>query len=208
MAKTIISEGKTTNEAIEKGLKLGKITLITSVDSGSKQTYEKIKQVPCFDKVWQNMAKYAKTKNGLIRTKYVLIPGINDSLSEIKNFMKKTYDAGIRNIAFDIEDNWFKANRDKLIEELKDKDKKAYFICSLVLYKPDNTYINVEGKTYGTIIDEEKGDTSFGYDCIFLSDDLGKTFGEATSEEKNKISHIYRALIQLKDIIGNISAPS
>jgi non-canonical purine NTP pyrophosphatase (RdgB/HAM1 family) len=51
-----------------------------------------------------------------------------------------------------------KANRDKLIEELKDKDKKAYFICSLVLYKPDNTYINVEGKTYGTIIDEEKGE--------------------------------------------------
>ena len=94
-----------------------------------------------------------------------------------------------------------KANRDKLIAELKDKDKKAYFICSLVLYKPDNTYINVEGKTYGTIIDEEKGDTSFGYDCIFLSDDLGVTFGEASSEEKNKVSHRYRALVELKEKI-------
>ena len=94
-----------------------------------------------------------------------------------------------------------KANRDKLIEELKDKDKKAYFICSLVLYKPDNTYISVEGRTYGTIVDEEKGDTSFGYDCIFLSDDLGVTFGEATSEEKNKVSHRYRALVKLKEKI-------
>lgn len=94
-----------------------------------------------------------------------------------------------------------KANRDKLIEELKDKDKKAYFICSLVLYKPDNTYISVEGRTYGTIVDEEKGDTSFGYDCIFLSDDLGVTFGEASSEEKNKVSHRYRALVKLKEKI-------
>ncbi|MBE7704180.1 MAG: radical SAM protein [Cyanobacteria bacterium SIG29] len=110
----IHSDGIKYSPAIEKGLKLGKITLITSVDSGSKQTYEKIKQVSCFDKVWQNMAKYAKTKNGLIRTKYVLIPGINDSLSEIKKFMKKTREAGIKNIAFDIEDNWFKENRNNI----------------------------------------------------------------------------------------------
>lgn len=94
-----------------------------------------------------------------------------------------------------------KANRDKLIENLKDKDKKAYFICSLVLYKTDNTYITAEGKTYGTMIEDERGDTSFGYDCIFLSDDLGVTFGEASSEEKNKVSHRYRALINLKEKI-------
>ena len=95
-----------------------------------------------------------------------------------------------------------KANRDKLIKELKDKNKNSYFLCSLVLYKTDDTYLTAEGKTYGSIIDEERGDTSFGYDCIFLSDDLGKTFGEATSEEKNKVSHRYRALVELKDLIN------
>ena len=95
-----------------------------------------------------------------------------------------------------------KANRDKLIKELKDKNKNSYFLCSLVLYKTDETYLTAEGKTYGSIIDEERGDTSFGYDCIFLSDDLGKTFGEATSEEKNKVSHRYRALVELKDLIN------
>lgn len=110
----IHSDGIKYSPAIEKGLKLGKITLITSIDSGSKETYEKIKQVPCYDKVWQNMAKYAKTKNGLIRTKYVLIPGINDSFSELKNFLKKTSESGIRNIAFDIEDTWFKEHRDNI----------------------------------------------------------------------------------------------
>ena len=91
------------------------------------------------------------------------------------------------------------ANRDKLILNLQGKNRQAYFICSLILYKTDGSVINAEGKTYGTIIDEEKGDTSFGYDCIFFSDDLGKTFGEATFEEKNSVSHRYRALMDLKE---------
>ncbi len=100
--------------AIEKGLQLGKITLITSVDSSSEKIYEKVKNVPCFNKVWENLKHYAEAKNGLIRTKYVLIPGVNDNLREVKNWMQMTYDSGIRNIAFDIEDNWFKENRKKI----------------------------------------------------------------------------------------------
>ncbi|MDO4963048.1 MAG: RdgB/HAM1 family non-canonical purine NTP pyrophosphatase [bacterium] len=94
-----------------------------------------------------------------------------------------------------------KANRKKLIKNLKAKDKTAYFICNIVLYRVDGTYDYSEGRTYGKIIDEELGDTSFGYDCIFLSDDLNKTFGEATEEEKNSVSHRYRALLEIKEKI-------
>lgn len=98
-------------------------------------------------------------------------------------------------------DHDFKLNRDKLISNLKGKDNTAYFNCTMVLYHIDGTYVYVEGNSMGKIIDEERGDTSFGYDCIFLSDDLGKTFGEATSDEKNKVSHRYRALEKLKELI-------
>ena len=94
-----------------------------------------------------------------------------------------------------------KENRDKLINELKGKDNNACFNCTIVLYHIDGTYKYAEGKTYGKIINEELGDTSFGYDCIFMSDDLGKTFGEATDEEKNKVSHRYRALEQIKELL-------
>ena len=94
-----------------------------------------------------------------------------------------------------------KANRDKLIKNLKDKSKEAYFICTIVLYHIDGTYDYKEGKTNGKIINEEKGDTSFGYDCIFYSDDLNKTFGEASSEEKNAVSHRFRSLNQIKEIL-------
>ncbi len=121
----IHSDGIKYSSAIEKGLKLGKITLITSVDSGTPEVYQKIKQVPCCEQVWKNLAKYAKTKNGLIRTKFVLIPGVNDSLSEIKNWLKKTYEAGITNVAFDIEDNWFKEHRTKI-------PQYVYVICDFI----------------------------------------------------------------------------
>lgn len=108
---------------------------------------------------------------------------------------------GVYSARYSGEHNNSKANREKLINNLKDKDKKAYFSCTIVLYRVDGSYTSVEGKTYGTIIEEERGDTSFGYDCIFLSDDLGVTFGEASSEDKNKVSHRFRALEQIKKLI-------
>lgn len=91
------------------------------------------------------------------------------------------------------------ANRAKLLKELKDKKRKAYFTCTLVYLEDMNSYIYKEGKTYGTIIDDERGKKDFGYDCIFLSDDLGVTFGEASEEAKNKVSHRFRALKGLKE---------
>ena len=110
-------------------------------NSDSKKVYEEIKQVPCYDKVWKNLEQYAKAKNGLIRTKYVLIPGVNDSLSEVKNWLQKTYDVGIRNIAFDIEDNWFKARRHNIpqyiyvIFDFVSECYKQYKIESCELYE-------------------------------------------------------------------------
>lgn len=107
---------------------------------------------------------------------------------------------GVYSARYAIEHN-DKANRDKLIKELKGKDKTAYLSCTIVLYRMDGTYEYKEGRTYGKIIEEELGDTSFGYDCIFLSDDLGITFGQASSEEKNSVSHRFRALVQIKELL-------
>lgn len=93
-----------------------------------------------------------------------------------------------------------KRNRDYLIEKLrKHENKNAHFVCCLVKYFSDGKYICAYGKTYGHIVDKELGDTSFGYDCIFYSDDLKKTFGESSAEEKNRVSHRKRAIIELKN---------
>ena len=92
-----------------------------------------------------------------------------------------------------------KANRDKLIKELSGKDKTAYFNCTITLYYPNDEYKVFVGKTYGIIIEKEKGNTGFGYDPIFYSNDLNKTFGEASEEEKNSVSHRGRALEKMKE---------
>jgi len=97
-------------------------------------------------------------------------------------------------------------NNKKLLDKLhsleKDgfqADRTAYFQSVVVLCYPDGKYISGSGRTYGKIIDEYRGSNGFGYDPIFLSDELGKTFGEAVMQEKNTISHRSRALKDLLD---------
>lgn len=88
-----------------------------------------------------------------------------------------------------------KANRDFLLKNLEgEENRRAYFNCAVALVYPDGREITAEGRTYGNILKEEMGDGGFGYDCIFESEDLNKSFGLATSEEKNSVSHRFRAL--------------
>ena len=93
------------------------------------------------------------------------------------------------------------ANRKKLLKEMAgvtDFGKRtARFHSSVVIVYPDGTSIAGAGDTEGKILFEEKGAGGFGYDCLFYSDDLGKSFGEATPEEKNSVSHRSRALYDI-----------
>lgn len=91
-----------------------------------------------------------------------------------------------------------KANRNKLLNELKDKPSRdAHFTCAIVICYEDGSCKTFIGKTYGKIAFEEIGSTDFGYDCIFYSKDLNKTFGEASEEEKNSVSHRGRAIQEM-----------
>lgn len=92
-----------------------------------------------------------------------------------------------------------KANRKLLLQNLAgETDRRAYFNCAVALVFPDGREIVAEGKTYGEILTEEVGSGGFGYDPLFLSDDLQKSFGVATAEEKNTVSHRFRALQALR----------
>ncbi|MBQ8342618.1 MAG: RdgB/HAM1 family non-canonical purine NTP pyrophosphatase [Clostridia bacterium] len=88
-----------------------------------------------------------------------------------------------------------KANRDLLLKNMENvTDRTAYFISAIALVYPDGKELVAEGRTYGKVLYEEQGEGGFGYDCIFESDDLKKSFGLATSEEKNAVSHRFRGL--------------
>ena len=141
-------------------------------------------------------------ENALIKAKTVSealgVPVLSDDTGLIAVALKN--EPGVRSARY-AGDHDDAQNRKKLIEKLENLDKTAYFSCVLVLYYPDGHYITAEGKTYGTIVSEERGNGGFGYDSIFLSKDLGKTFAEATPEEKNGVSHRGRAAKNLLDAL-------
>lgn len=86
-------------------------------------------------------------------------------------------------------------NRAMLMKNMQGvENRKAHFTSAIALVYPDGRELVAEGHTYGEILHEETGNGGFGYDCLFFSDDLQKSFGVATAEEKNGVSHRFRAL--------------
>lgn len=90
-------------------------------------------------------------------------------------------------------------NRALLLKRMQDiPQRTAQFACAVCLMFPDGGALFGEGYTKGRILFEEKGEGGFGYDSLFFSDDLKKSFGEASEAEKNSVSHRFRALEDLR----------
>ncbi|MCL2675131.1 MAG: non-canonical purine NTP pyrophosphatase [Firmicutes bacterium] len=120
-----------------------------------------------------------------------------------------------------------RANNQKLLAEMIGiNDRRAKFVCviALIKAKTDNggyertvgqgnvhgdedigkgkfDAIIVRGEAHGEILRESRGGGGFGYDPLFYSFDLQKSFGEASSLKKNAASHRYRAL---KDLLAKL----
>jgi XTP/dITP diphosphohydrolase len=98
------------------------------------------------------------------------------------------------------------ANNRELLRRLAgapEARRHARYRCVLALTEPGQLVPRVfEGVCAGTILTEPRGTGGFGYDPLFLSDDLGRTFGEASQQEKNEVSHRGRAFRQLAEALG------
>lgn len=92
-----------------------------------------------------------------------------------------------------------------IIDRLADKtDRSAKFVCCLVLYGKDGVMAVGNGEVPGEILFCEEGSGGFGYDPIFYSIELKKSFGNASEEEKNSVSHRARAIQDLLLKITNV----
>lgn len=95
-------------------------------------------------------------------------------------------------------------NRAKLLNEMKNAtDRSAHFSTAVALRYPNGDIITAEGRVDGSILLQEDGTNGFGYDSLFFCPELNKSFGNATDEEKNSVSHRGRALKKLLDAIKN-----
>ncbi|MDO4794296.1 MAG: ribonuclease PH [Filifactor alocis] len=89
------------------------------------------------------------------------------------------------------------ANNDKLLENMKpyaEELRLAKFVSAIAIVFPNGSEHTFLGQTNGRIGFEPRGDNGFGYDPLFIVEGQGKTYAEMTEEEKNKVSHRYRAL--------------
>lgn len=88
----------------------------------------------------------------------------------------------------------FAKNIAKVLDELKgEENRKAYFVTVMCLV--DETGENYfEGRVYGNLIKESRGEKGFGYDPIFIPENHEITFAEMKPEEKNVISHRKNAI--------------
>ncbi|HKV75251.1 MAG TPA: non-canonical purine NTP pyrophosphatase [Gemmatimonadales bacterium] len=93
------------------------------------------------------------------------------------------------------------ANNAELLRRLRgaaEQRRRARYRCVLVLVRWAGGIPEVfEGACSGRILEAAEGTGGFGYDPYFWSDDLKKSFGQATAEEKDSVSHRGRALALL-----------
>ncbi|KAE8348344.1 inosine triphosphate pyrophosphatase [Aspergillus coremiiformis] len=82
----------------------------------------------------------------------------------------------------------------KILDSFEDKSGEA--ICTFAFSDgPGSEPVLFQGRTKGTIV-RPRGPSNFGWDPIF--EYKGKTYAEMDKEEKNQISHRYKALEKLQ----------
>ena len=107
---------------------------------------------------------------------------------------------GVHSARF-MEGHTYEEKCNAIIDMLKDKkDRSATFYTAMVyMDKRRGIDLCFMGETEGEIADffDKEAPDQFGYDPVFYSYDLKKTFGRVTPEEKDSISHRGRALRKL-----------
>jgi len=99
----------------------------------------------------------------------------------------------------------FAERRKYLVGNLRGKPRPwtARFRATIAIAKDGNVQFT-EGICEGEIIPEDRGTGGFGYDPIFLLPELGKTMAELSMDEKNRLSHRARAVMNAKGILNKL----
>jgi XTP/dITP diphosphohydrolase len=95
-------------------------------------------------------------------------------------------------------------NRFLLMQKLRDLGEQEFaarFRCVMVLASQGELLGSFGGVIKGKVILEERGESGFGYDSIFIPDGYTESFGELQAEIKNSLSHRGRALANVLEFL-------
>ncbi len=96
-------------------------------------------------------------------------------------------------------------NINKVLNNLNGKkNRKAKFICVIsFFYDKFSSFPRIfRGECHGLILENQSGNSGFGYDPIFYYENLAKTFANLSEDEKNKVSHRSMAM---KELFSNLN---
>jgi XTP/dITP diphosphohydrolase len=140
--------------------------------------------------------------NALIKAQYCFDTTGKPSLGDDSGLVVEALDGrpGIYSARY-AGDHDFAKNMAKVLEELEQvENRKAYFVTVMCLV--DETGVNYfEGRVYGNLTKEVRGEKGFGYDPIFVPENHQITFAEMKAEDKNKISHRKKAIEQFLEFV-------
>lgn len=118
----IHSSGILFSRAIREGLKKGAVSVVISPDSASEEVYKSVKRVDKSREVWRNIKHYRRNLKAefqnLVKVKYIIIPGVNDNLIEIDEFLNKLKKIDIKSLIVDIEYTYANTNIDNISEHV------------------------------------------------------------------------------------------
>ena len=139
-------------------------------------------------------------KKALEIAKYTGIVTVSDDSGLCVDYLNGA--PGVYSARYSGENATDESNMDKLLEDLKDvkkEDRKAHFVSVVTIAYPDGKHQSFRGEVEGEILFERQGNNGFGYNPIFYSKELGKSFGMATMDERVSVSHRGRAFRKLKE---------
>jgi len=93
------------------------------------------------------------------------------------------------------------ANNARLVEKLRDvpaEQRTGRYVCVVALAQPGQPIETFRGTVEGRLVIEPKGRGGFGYDPYFYYAPFGRTFGEASADEKDSVSHRGAALEKMR----------
>lgn len=138
------------SEIVERGIKEGRVNIVVSVDSGTRLAFEKVKRFDFYDNVWENIKKYAavQPETDRVKTKFILVPYINDSKEEIDAWINKSIEVGVKHLAFDVEMMWYNSNKENIPEYI-------YELVKYTLEKIRENNLDVELIDRGYILSQK-----------------------------------------------------
>ena len=141
--------------------------------------------------------------NALIKARYIYEKFGVDCFADDTGLEVETLDGapGVYSARYAGEECDSEANMQKLLQNLTGKsNRNAQFrtVIALIIKGEEKLF---NGIVKGTITEEKRGDSGFGYDPVFVPEGFSESFAQMSGDMKNSISHRYRATLELSNYL-------